>query len=53
MTLTLIPSKIAVSIASTPSAVPGILIITFGRETSFQYLRADAIVPAVSRAKSG
>ena len=36
VTLTLIPSYIACSIAGTPSGVPGILIITLARSTRCQ-----------------
>ena len=38
-------------IAGMPSAVPGILIITFSRPTAFHSRRASSIVPLVSRAR--
>ena len=53
VTLTLIPSYNACSIAGTPSGVPGILIITFGRSTRFQNERTCSSVPSVSCARSG
>src|SRR3954449_5313134 len=48
VTFTLMPSKIACSIAGSPSSVPGILIITLGRSTRRQYSRTCARVASVS-----
>ena len=53
VTLTLIPSAIACSIAGTPSSVPGILTNRFGRSTRFQRSRAWFSVPSVSCASDG
>ncbi len=47
------PSAIASSIAGTPSSVPGILIITFGRSTRFHSSRACSSVFCVSWASDG
>ncbi len=51
--LMLIPSERHVRIAGTPSAVPGIFTMTFGRAHDFQSRRASSIVPGVSRASLG
>ena len=53
MTLTLIPASSVAAIAGMPSAVAGILIITFGRSSRAQSSLACAIVPSVSCARSG
>ena len=53
VTLTLMPSYSACSIAGRPSSVPGILIIRLGRSTRPQYSLAWAIVLSVSKARSG
>jgi hypothetical protein len=51
--LTLIPAAMVALIAGTPSAVPGILIITLGRPTAFHRRAAASIVPCVSCASVG
>jgi len=53
VTLTLIPSEIAVRIAGRPSRVAGILMKRFGRSTVAHSLRADSTVACVSRAMRG
>jgi hypothetical protein len=53
VTLMLMPSERHWRIAGTPSAVPGILTMTFARPQDFQSRRASAIVPCVSRARCG
>src|SRR5918912_896187 len=47
------PSERASSIAGTPSSVPGILIIRFGRSTRRQNSRACSSVASVSWARAG
>jgi hypothetical protein len=51
--LTLMPAAIASSTAFAPSAVPGILIMTFGRSTVAQSRCASAIVARASFADAG
>ena len=53
VTFTGTPEAIVSSTAGSPSFVPGILIITFGRPTASNSSRARAIVAFVSRARSG
>ena len=53
VTLTLMPCAVASVIASRPSIVAGILIITLGRSTFAQSCLACAIVPAASCARPG
>ena len=49
----LMPSARHCRIAGTPSAVPGILTMTFARPHAFQRRLASAMVPCVSRARCG
>ena len=47
------PSAIIASIAGTPSGVPGIFTIRFGRLMRSTHWRTSRIVPSVSCARSG
>jgi hypothetical protein len=53
VTLTLIPSLIACSMAGTPASVAGILTKTFGRPRRDQSCRARSIDAVVSPASAG
>ena len=50
---TLIPAAVDCRIASSPSSVPGILIITLGRSRRCQRCCAASMVASVSRASEG
>ena len=53
VTLTLMPSAIALSIAARPCSVAGILMNTFGRSMRAHSSRACAMVASPSRARRG
>ena len=53
VTLTLMPAAMVSVIASRPSTVAGILIITLGRSTLAHRCLASSMVPAASCARPG